>query len=148
MKVRHTIVALWIGASVLPGCADGPGEITRDTQPFDGIGSDATVSLAGTEPFWNMTVEPSGQEYRATYSTPQDIDGSTFAVSRFAGNNGVGFSGELDGRTMQIAVSPGECSDGMTDRSYPYTATVVAGDETLYGCAHTSEEPFSGSEMP
>ena len=28
-----------------------------------------------------------------------------------------------------------ECSDGMSDRTYPLTAKVEIGDETLTGCA-------------
>ena len=133
---------------LLAACSQSPGEISRDTQAFDGIEADASISVLGTEPFWGINVEPDGEGYVATYSSPENIDGTRFAVQRFAGNNGVSFSGEMEGEAMSLAITPGDCSDGMSDRSYPYTATVSLGDSTLFGCAYTSDEPFSGEEAP
>jgi len=134
--------------AMLAGCSETPGEITRDTEPFDAIGEQTSVSMVGTEPFWNLSVEPADGGYRGTFETPENIEGTTFRMVRFAGNNGIGFSGEMEGRIFQAAVTPGECSDGMSDRTYPYTATVVVGDETLYGCAYTDAQSYTGSEAP
>lgn len=136
------------GALMLVSCADTPGEISRDTQPFDDISATADITLLGTEPFWGIDITPDGEGFVARYSSPENLDGSQFAVSRFAGNNGIGFSGSLDGQAVQIALTPGQCSDGMSDRTYPYTATVALGDAVLYGCGHTSDQPFTGDEAP
>ncbi len=133
---------------VLVACASEPGEISRDTAAFDGVASEASITLLGTEPFWGIDIAPDGDGHKALYSTPDNIDGAAFVAERFAGNNGLGFNGELNGQAVQIAITQGECSDGMSDRSYPYTATVAIGPATLYGCGYTSDEPFSGEESP
>ena len=84
----------------------------------------------------------------ATYATPDNPDGSEFPVERFAGNNGLGISGDMDGQSFDLTITPGECSDGMSDRTYPYTATLLIGAEQRQGCAWTNSQPFSGPEMP
>ena len=129
----------------LAACETG-NAIDEGGQTFEGIAADATLNLLGNEPFWGIEIVPDGSAYTATYSTPDDIDGSAFTVSRFAGNNGLGFSGELGGAAVQIALTPGECSDTMSDRIYPYTATVALGETTLFGCGYTSDEPYEGGE--
>lgn len=132
----------------LVGCAETPGEITRDTAPFDGIAEGATINALGNEPFWGIRIEPDEDGYSARYSSPENVDGKQFSVTRFAGNNGVGYSGELDGEAVQIAFTPEACDDTMSDRSYPYVATVSIGLTTLRGCAYTSDEPFTGDPAP
>lgn len=143
---------------LLASCSQSPGDISRDAKPFDGIAPSSTITALGTEPFWGLDIAPEGagggavgdggEAYTARFTSPDDLDGTPFAVTRFAGNNGISFSGELSGEPAQIALTPGECSDGMSDRLYPYTATVAWGEVTLFGCAHTSDEPFTGDETP
>lgn len=135
-------------SAIVMGCAQDPGEITRDTEPFGMIAPTASLSLLGTEPFWGIEIVPEGAGYTGTYSSPENIDGTSFSAARFAGNNGIGFSGELDGKNVQIALTPGECGDGMSDRTYPYFAIVQIGDSDLRGCAYTSDEPFTGDAAP
>jgi len=36
----------------------------------------------------------------------------------------------------------------MSDRTYPFTATLKIGDDTRNGCAWTEREPFSGPQHP
>ena len=84
----------------------------------------------------------------ALYATPENPDGSEFAVERFAGNNGLGISGRLDGAAFDLMITPGECSDGMSDRTYPYTATLLVGDEQRQGCAWTDSQAFGEPELP
>lgn len=129
--------------AALAGCASND-QISNDTQPFDGIAESETVTLLGTEPFWDFTITGTN----ATFKSPEDLGGTVFAVSRFAGNNGLGYSGELNGEPVQIAITPGACSDGMSDRDYPYTATINWGDRTLTGCGYTDSQPFTGDEAP
>lgn len=143
---RH--LTLTLCGLMLAACTQQPGEISRDTKPFDGIAPTASITVGGTEPFWGLSVEPQGEGYEASYSSPENIEGTAFPVTRFAGNNGVGYSGEIDGQAVHLALTPGACSDGMSDRTYPYSATLALGERTLFGCAHTSDEPFTGEEMP
>ena len=128
-------------ANQAPG--DAPGN-ANDTAPYSGIAPGETIRVTGTEPFWSGDVR--GQSL--TYSTPEDIDGATIQVERFAGRNGLALSGELEGAPFDMAITPGECSDGMSDRTYPFTVTLDVGGEQRRGCAWTDSRPFSGPERP
>jgi uncharacterized membrane protein len=121
--------------------ADLPGN-AADDQPFAAIGEDETIRLVGTEPFWSGEIAHG----MLTWSTPEDIDGQRVPVTRFAGRGGLSFSGQLDMRPLDIAVTPASCSDGMSDRTYPYVATVQLGDQQLQGCAWSENESYSGGE--
>jgi uncharacterized membrane protein len=127
-------------ATQAPG--DAPGN--ADTAPYSGIAPGETIHFTGTEPFWSGDV--SGQTL--TYSTPENIDGSTIQVERFAGRNGLSLSGQLEGAPFDMAVTPGECSDRMSDRTYPFTVTLEVGNEQRRGCAWSDSRPFSGPERP
>lgn len=136
---------LLIAAAVLPAaCAPGNDSIDSQGETFSAVAPDEAITLTGTEPFWNAQIAAG----EAVWSTPDDPDGARFAVTRFAGNNGLGFSGTLDGATFTATLTPGMCSDGMSDRSYPYVATIALGEETLRGCGYTTSQPFTGPAAP
>lgn len=124
-----------------PGAAPGNSE---DTAPYSGIARDETVHFTGTEPFWGG--EASGGTL--TYSTPENIDGTTIRVERFAGRGGLSLSGQLDGAPFDMAITPGACSDGMSDRTYPFTVTLQVRGEQRNGCAWTERQSFTGPEHP
>lgn len=129
-------------AFVLAGChqghggADLPGD-PDDHKPFARIAEGDTVRLNGTEPFWGGTVV-SGT---FTYTTPERPEGVAVPVERFAGRAGVSFTGERDGQPVALMITEGECSDGMSDRRYPFTATLKLGEEQREGCASTDALP-------
>jgi uncharacterized membrane protein len=137
------IVAMLALTACSPQHATGPDE-SATTHAFNGIGADETVHFTGTEPFWGGEAK----DGKLTYTTPENQAGATFAVQRFAGNSGLGFSGTLEGRSFDMAVTRGQCSDGMSDRTYPFTATVRIGEDQRNGCAWTDSHPFSGPEKP
>jgi hypothetical protein len=111
-----------------------------DTQPFGGIGAGEAVNFTGTEPFWSGQVSDGS----LTYTTPENQRGATIAVARFAGRNGLSYSGDLEGQPFVLAITPGKCSDGMSDRSYPYAVTLQVKGEQRQGCAWTDKQPFTG----
>jgi uncharacterized membrane protein len=115
-----------------------------DTQPYAGIGAGEVVRFTGTEPFWGGQVSGG----TLTYMTPEDQKGTTLAVSRFAGRNGLSFSGQLGAMPFVMAVTPGECSDGMSDRWYPFTVTLQVKGEQRDGCAWTDKQPYAGPQQP
>ena len=137
----------WLALAALPlllaGCQRGA-EAERSVDPYDGIAADETVRFLGTEPFWGG--ETAGSTL--TYDTPENPDGATITVERFAGNNGLSIAGDLESAPFDMVVTPGECSDGMSDRSYPFVVTLRIGEETRFGCAWTERQPFAGSEAP
>ncbi len=150
-------LSLALALPLLAGCSKDAGLIDSDGDVFDRIAPEATIYLGGTEPFWSLEIAyrdeggeavGAGEGYRARYSTPDNIAGTSFAATRFAGNNGLGFSGTLGDEPIQIAITPGQCSDQMSDRVYPYTASVRIGETLLSGCGATSEEPFTGPAAP
>lgn len=130
----------------LAACSPKPadGIATEQAAPFDGIAPAEVITLTGTEPFWGITI---AQDV-ATYTTPEIPAGKLIEVSRFAGNNGLGFSGKLDGADVTITVTPGTCSDGMSDRTYPFTATVKLWESNLAGCGYTDVQGFTGEAAP
>jgi uncharacterized membrane protein len=119
-----------------------PGDIT-EAAPYDGIKPDETVHFTGTEPFW-------GGQVRGTalmYSTPENPDGSAIPVVRFAGRGGVSWSGTWQEKPFRLAVTEGTCSDGMSDRSYPFTATLEVAGEQRNGCAWSDRRGVTPEEQ-
>lgn len=118
------------------GNADMPGQ-ADDDRPFAEIAPGETIHLTGTEPFWGGEI--AGRTM--TYRTPEHQDGLIVEVDRFAGRGGLSFSGTLDEQALILAVTPGQCSDGMSDRTYPYVAALRIGGEMRSGCAWTDATP-------
>ncbi|MGB3797255.1 MAG: hypothetical protein WA957_13245 [Alteraurantiacibacter sp.] len=122
-------------ALVLASCGQGePGNVPGnfdDGHAFSGIADGAVINLTGTEPFWNARIEGGTMLYR----TPGIMDGVRVPVSRFAGRGGLAFSGTLDGSALDLAITPAQCSDGMSNRSYPFVATLQIGTVQQEGCA-------------
>ena len=127
---------LSLAVLALAACAQSGGESvpgdSDDTRPYSEIAEDDVVVALGTEPFWNARID--GETL--VWKTPENIDGTSSAVDRFAGRGGVSFSGELRGESLDLAITPGKCNDGMSDRTYPFTATIRIGARQLNGCAH------------
>lgn len=129
---------------LLAACSSGsspsvPGD-TLDSKPFAGISDNEMLHFTGTEPFWGGEAKGT----TLTYTTPEKPDGETITVDRFGGRGGLSLSGKLDGMELDMMVTPGSCSDGMSERSYPFTVTLKLAVETLYGCAWTDSQPYSG----
>lgn len=148
-RMSRTLAFAAAAALPLVAChpaPEGPNATMRDEPgaAFSAIGPDETVRFTGTEPFWGGEVHGG----TLTYSTPENADGVAIAVERFAGNGGLGYSGQLDGRRFDMAITPGDCSDGMSDRTYPFTVTLEIGDEHRSGCGWTETTPFTGPEHP
>lgn len=127
-----------------PSASDSlPGD-SDDSTPFAEIGPAETVRFTGNEPFWGGEVTGSA----LTYATPDMPDGTDIAVSRFAGRGGLSWSGTHEGARFALAITPGECSDGMSDRTYPFVATLQVTGEQRSGCAWTDRRSFNGPDAP
>lgn len=119
------------------GGSDLPGN-DNDDRAFSAIGRDETVRFVGTEPFWSG--EASGGAL--TYATPENPDGETIPADRFAGRGGLSISARLGQRNLDLMITEGRCSDGMSDRRFPFTATLRIGEEVRDGCAWTDRLPY------
>jgi uncharacterized membrane protein len=140
MTFRLPVLALLLlAAACTPAPTDG---IDPEGKAFDAVAPDEVVTLLGTEPFWNLEVA-SGE---GLWRSPENQSGTRFALTRFAGNGGLGFTGTLYGRQLTATLTPGQCSDGMSDRIFPFVATIALDGETLQGCGYTTAQPFTGGE--
>lgn len=130
------------------GSSSGHDDVTEQgddvAHPYDGIAENEKVQFTGTEPFWGGDV--SGRTL--TYKTPENPTGEVVQVGRFAGRGGLSYSGKLAGADFTMTITPLACSDGMSDRSYPFTVTLKLGPETRNGCAWTERQPFEGPAHP
>jgi uncharacterized membrane protein len=130
-------------AFFVAACGDGAAD-QRYEERFDDILPETTIELVGTEPFWRGRIE----DGEFTYITPDNPEGAAFGVRRFTGNSGLGFTSAQGERTLDLVVTRGACSDGMSDRTFPYTATLAIDGELQRGCAWTAAEPFTGPAQP
>lgn len=141
MHLRLSLLAALAAglAACTPAKTDG---IDPKGKAFDKVAPRETVTLTGTEPFWNLKI--TGGD--GLWTTPENPDGTRLALARFPGNGGLSFTGTLEGKPLTATLTPGQCSDGMSDRRYPYVATIALGSKTLDGCGYTSAQPFTGEE--
>jgi len=112
-------------------------EPMQATSDFSG-----SITARGTEPFWAVTIDGT----RLTLARP-DRPEATFEAPGAAIQPGkaVWDAKAADGATLRVTLYVSTCSDGMSDLSYPMTAEVEIGSETLRGCAaRTAELPREG----
>jgi uncharacterized membrane protein len=89
------------------------------------------LDAKGTEPFWAVAIRkdmltltrPDHADLTAPHGGPQVTGGAAV------------WSGGVGRAVLKVTLRNGECSDGMSDRTYPLTAEVAIGDEVLKGCA-------------
>lgn len=98
---------------------------------------DRLVGL-GTEPFWNVTVNGGQIGYR----DPETPNQQTAQVSRHSEGGRLHLTGRLDGRALRAVFVTEQCSDGMSDRTYPYSLVLTLGGRTLRGCAYPAPSPM------
>lgn len=101
------------------------------------------ITARGTEPFWALHITE-GRRLRFTRPDASDLTAEAADPAVEAGR-AVWVARTSDGRQMTVTVRLGECSDGMSDLTYPMVAEVVLPGERLVGCAaRTAELPREG----
>lgn len=126
---------------LLSACDSGGADTAPTAEPaapapmLAGVDLTKPVKLVGTEPFWGIELTGTEVIYsgldRPEQRGPQPrpvIQGTvaTFGTETTAGTD------------IDITLTATECSDGMSDRTYPMTALVKVGEEELSGCAASS----------
>ena len=90
------------------------------------------VKAIGTEPFWGARVEGRC----VTYSTPEDQAGTRIWTRFNPGPDGGVWVGAFQGKPFKLITRHRpNCSDGMSDRTYPQEAVLTVGGEERRGCA-------------
>jgi uncharacterized membrane protein len=132
--MRHVI--LIAAALTLAACGAPMGASEDAPPPADApitVGPDYSgdFDAIGTEPFWAVKVRADSFSL-----TRPDQPGVTTANPgvRADGEQGV-WDGTAGEQRLVLRLTPGDCSDGMSDRRYGYAAEVWIDGETLRGCA-------------
>lgn len=131
------------GLVLLAGCQSG-----QDSAPVAASDAPAATAAAspvlpdpppnipqyqalGTEPFWSLTSSPGSLRY----SSPEALDGISFPVRTTFEGEVTRYAGTLQDKPVVLVITPGTCSDGMSDTVYPYKAAFTWGGRTEQGCA-------------
>ncbi|MCA0356864.1 MAG: hypothetical protein LCH78_08305 [Proteobacteria bacterium] len=132
--MRHAL--LIAAALTLAACGAPMGASEETPPPADapvtaGPDYSGDFDAVGTEPFWSVKVRAES----LTLSRPDQADVATANPGvRADGEQGV-WDATADERRLVLRLTPGDCSDGMSDRRYGYAAEVWIDGETLRGCA-------------
>lgn len=95
------------------------------------------LTLLGVEPFWDITLS----DTNLVLSQPSE-ESLWFEYNRInISNDGVEIeaSGSEPHETIYITFSEGSCSDGMSDNTHPYRASLVYKGNTFEGCGRWKE---------
>lgn len=127
---------------VSSGPPSAPSEpATQPGQPspvieMGGVDLTGDISTLGTEPFWGVQFEGDSMVYsgvdRPEQRAPRPEPAITGTVATWTTTTETG-------NPLVVTLTETECSDGMSDRTYPLTARVEIAGETLTGCAASTE---------
>ena len=137
---RFPARTMFVLTLILPACREGsppPADSSAVAAPAPagqtGVATTEAVRALGTEPFWALDIDSTGLRF----TTPQDSAGMRFppnAPSPIAGDTLV-WMAESELAAVHVRIWPKQCSDGMSDRVYPWTAIVRVAGTTYNGCA-------------
>ena len=86
----------------------------------------------GTEPFWGLDIDSTGLRF----TTPDDMTGIRWPPrAPLVSGDTWRWLGETGRATIAARIWPARCSDGMSDRVYPYAALVRVDGTDYRGCA-------------
>jgi uncharacterized membrane protein len=129
----------WLGNQGASAYSQGGLEVTNQSNSSLVAATPAKVeefTAVGTEPFWSLTISRSG----LVYSTPDTKSRKYPYVAPTAASNrplDLLRVYKLKGQTSGLLViKKGNCSDGMSDKVYPYDATLILGNQVREGCAY------------
>ena len=108
-----------------------------------GVDLTQPLRVGGNEPFWAVEMTGSEMIYsgvdRPEQRAPQ-------GEPKVQGTMAVWESTTGAGNPLKVTLTATDCSDGMSDRTYPLTAMVEVGGELLMGCAATKSATMSAGE--
>lgn len=144
-----SLAGLVLAGVTLAGCYDRqenapkPAPAPETSAELGGVDLSRPVRVLGTEPFWSVEITPDALIYTRMDQPEQR-----------APNRGVTVQGTVATFTtttslnqpLNVSLIATECSDGMSDRTYPLTARVEIGDQTLNGCAASTAAIMAGGE--
>lgn len=141
--MRVILAALAVLSLAACSPAEEPAPAPEPAPVLGGVDLARPVRALGTEPFWS--VELTGTEM--VYTTP-DSPGLRAPQPNpvVQGTTATWDAETADGVALRVTLVSTECSDGMSDRTYPLTAIVKVGDRDLTGCAASTAAILSTGE--
>ena len=118
-------------------------EVAAPPPTLAGVDLSQPVRALGTEPFWSL--ELTGTDMIYTSPEPGELRAPQPAAV-VQGTVAMFEAATTDSQPMKVTLTATECSDGMSDRTYPLTAIVELGERTLTGCAASTAAIMSAGE--
>ena len=90
------------------------------------------IRALGTEPFWAFDIDSASLRF----TTPDNQEGIHFPpVAQTVDADTMVWAGATERAAFVVRIWREQCSDGMSDRVYPYAARVRVDTTTYRGCA-------------
>ena len=128
--------ALLLCASAVVASCSQPAEkapaAPAEARILAGVDLDQPLRVLGTEPFWAVEITPTGLTYSGVDRPEQKAANPGPALQ---GTVAVWTTATEAKTPLVVTLMATDCSDGMSDRTYPLTAKVEIGTESLTGCA-------------
>jgi uncharacterized membrane protein len=122
---------VFVSVIALSACSPGEPSLSDSALASD-------LRILGTEPFWAIDIAKTTNS--ATYSRAGEADVALSFPKESKGQDGATVLTSTSSQgDVVTTLRKKDCSDGMSDRTYPWAAEVVFKDETLKGCAATPE---------
>ena len=138
-----------LAALILAACSppaeapEAPDAAPAPAPVLAGVDLTQPLRVGGNEPFWAVELTGSEMVYsgvdRPEQRAPQGEPVIQGTMATWESTTGAG-------NPLQVVLTATDCSDGMTSRTYPLTAMVTIGGETLMGCAATVSATMSTGE--
>lgn len=116
---------------------------TAPPMELGGVDLAGNISVLGTEPFWAVGFEGAEMVYSGVDRPEQRAPRPAPEV---LGTTATWQTTTAQGNDLTVSLMATECSDGMSDRTYPLTAQVEIAGEDLIGCAAATEWLHSTDE--
>ena len=134
---RFSLRAALAVVLALAGCSDNEAPSPIETPAAEpavlgGVNLDQPVRAVGTEPFWDVSIDPEAVVYSGV-DQPERRGANGGPVVQ--GTTATWTVQPAEGEPFTVTLMATECSDGMSDRLYPLTALVEMGETRLNGCA-------------
>ena len=138
------LAGLALAACSQPADAPAAPESAPEPAPvLAGVDLTQPLRVGGNEPFWAIEMTGSEMVYggvdRPEQRAPQGQPTLQGTMATWETTTGAG-------APLKVTLTATDCSDGMSDRTYPLTAMVEISGETLMGCASTATAHMSAGE--
>jgi uncharacterized membrane protein len=125
-----------VSAAALAACsqpaADKAPAAPLEARTLAKVDLDQPLRVLGTEPFWAVEITPAGLTYSGVDRPEQKAANPGPALQGTVAT----WTAETEAKTpLIVTLTATDCSDGMSDRTYPLTAKVEIDGQTLTGCA-------------